>query len=94
MKEIQSIIENICKDTPEYAQPLKRLRVICMDKTAEALADGYLSGVHDIILILQDYLKDEKDGKTVRDQLKEQALNAAQANFKIQRSNDNTGQSK
>jgi hypothetical protein len=65
-----------------------------MDKTAEALADGYLSGVHDIVLMLQDYLKDEKEGKTMRDQLKEQALNAAQAKFKIQRSNDNTGQSK
>ena len=65
-----------------------------MDKTAEALADGYMSGVHDIVLMLQDYLKDEKEGKTMRDQLKEQALNAAQAKFKIQRSNDNTGQSK
>ena len=65
-----------------------------MDKTAEALADGYLSGVHDIVLMLQDYLKDDKEGKTMRDQLKEQALNAAQAKFKIQRSNDNTGQSK
>jgi hypothetical protein len=64
-----------------------------MDKIAEALADGYLSGVHDIILMLQDYMKD-KDGKSLRDQLKEQALNAAQTNFKIQRSNDNTGQSK
>jgi len=94
MEEIQSIIDGICKDTPEYAQPLERLRVICIDKTSEALADGYLSGVHDIVLMLQDYLKDDKEGKTMRDQLKEQALNAAQAKFKIQRSNDNTGQSK
>jgi S-adenosylmethionine:diacylglycerol 3-amino-3-carboxypropyl transferase len=93
MKEIQSIIENICSEQPQYAQPLERLRIISMDKIAEALADGYLSGVHDIILMLQDYMKD-KDGKSLRDQLKEQALNAAQANFKIQRSNDNTGQSK
>ena len=94
MKEIQSIIENICSEQPQYAQPLERLRVICIDKTAMSLADGYLSGVHDIILMLQDYMNDEKDGKTLRDQLKEQALNAAQAKFKIQRSNDNTGQSK
>ena len=94
MKEIQSIIDEVCAEQPKYAQPLERLRIICMDKTAEALADGYLSGVHDIVLMLQDYLKDEKEGKTMRDQLKEQALNAAQAKFKIQRSNDNTGQSK
>ena len=93
MKEIQSIIDDICSKHSQYAQPLERLRIISMDKVAEALADGYLSGVHDIILMLQDYLKDEKDGKTVRDQLKEQALNAAQANFKIQWSDDNTGQS-
>ena len=94
MKEIQSIIDEVCAEQPKYAQPLERLRIISMDKVAEALADGYLSGVHDIILMLQDYLKDEKDGKTVRDQLKEQALNAAQANFKIQRSDDTSGQSK
>ena len=94
MKEIQSIIDEVCAEQPKYAQSLERLRIISMDKTAEALADGYLSGVHDIVLMLQDYLKDEKEGKTMRDQLKEQALNAAQAKFKIQRSNDNTGQSK
>jgi hypothetical protein len=93
MKEIQSIIDEVCAEQPKYAQPLERLRIISMDKVAEALADGYLSGVHDIILMLQDYMKD-KDGKSLRDQLKEQALNAAQTNFKIQRSNDNTGQSK
>ena len=93
MKDIQSIIDEVCAEQPKYAQPLERLRIITMDKIAEALADGYLSGVHDIILMLQDYMKD-KDGKSLRDQLKEQALNAAQANFKIQRSNDNTGQSK
>ena len=65
-----------------------------MDKTATALADGYMSGVHDVILMLQDYMKDEKDGKTLRDQLKEQALNAAQTNAKLQRPNRNTRKSK
>ena len=87
MKEIQSIIDEVCAEQPKYAQALERLRVISMDKTAEALADGYLSGVHDVILMLQDYIKDKKDGKSMRDQLKEQALNAAQANSEIQRSN-------
>ena len=94
MKEIQSIIDEVCDKQPEHSQPLERLRILTMDKTATALADGYMSGIDDVILMLQDYMKSEKDGKTLRDQLKEQALNAAQANFKIQRSNDNTGQSK
>jgi hypothetical protein len=93
MKEIQSIIDEVCAEQPKYAQPLERLRIITMDKTAEALADGYLSGVHDIILMLQDYMKD-KDGKSLRDQLKEQALNAAQTSIKIQRSDHNSGKSK
>ena len=93
MKEIQSIIDEVCAEQPKYAQPLERLRIITMDKTAEALADGYLSGVHDIILMLQDYMKD-KDGKTMRDQLKEEALNAAQTSSKLQRSNRNTRKSK
>ena len=93
MKEIQSIIENICSEQPQYAQPLERLRIISMDKVAEALADGYLSGIHDIILMLQDYMKDE-DGKTIKERLKKQALNAAQANDKLQRSDDTSGQSK
>ena len=93
MKEIQSIIDEVCAEQPKYAQPLERLRIITMDKTAEALADGYLSGVHDVILMLQDYMKD-KDGKSLRDQLKEQALNAAQTSFKIQRSDHNSGKSK
>tara|TARA_R100001086_G_C11723287_1_gene227530 strand:- start:65 stop:316 length:252 start_codon:yes stop_codon:yes gene_type:complete len=83
MKEIQSIIDEVCAEQPKYAQALERLRVISMDKTAEALADGYLSGVHDVILMLQDYIKDKKDGKSMRDQLKEQALNAAQANSEV-----------
>ena len=69
MKEIQSIIDEVCAEQPKYAQPLERLRVITMDKIAEALADGYLSGVHDIILMLQDYMKDEKGGKSMRDKL-------------------------
>jgi hypothetical protein len=94
MKEIQSIIDEVCDKRPEYSQPLERLRILTMDKTAEALADGYMSGVHDIILMLQDYMKDEKDGKTLRDQLKEQALNAAQTKPKVQRSNNNSRQSK
>ena len=94
MKEIQSIIDDICVKHPQYAQPLERLRIISMDKVAEALADGYLSGIHDIILMLQDYMKDNKEGKTMRDQLKEQALNAAQTNDKLQRSNRTSRQSK
>ena len=94
MKEIQSIIDEVCDKQPEYAQPLERLRILTMEKTAEALADGYMSGVHDIILMLQDYMKDEKDGKSMRDKLKEQALNAAQTSFKIQRSDHNSGKSK
>jgi len=93
MKEIQSIIDEVCAEQPKYAQPLERLRIISMDKVAEALADGYLSGVHDIILMLQDYMKD-KDGKSLRDQLKEQALNAAQTSFKVQRSDRSSGKSK
>jgi hypothetical protein len=93
MKDIQSIIDEVCAEQPKYAQPLERLRVLTMDKTAEALADGYLSGVHDIILMLQDYMKD-KDGKSMRDQLKEQALNAAHTQAKLQRPNRNSGKSK
>ena len=94
MKEIQSIIDKVCAEQPKYAQALERLRVISMDKTAEAVADGYLSGIHDVILMLQDYLKDSKDGKSMRDQLKEQALDAAQTNSKLQRSNRNTRSAK
>jgi len=94
MKEIQSIIDEVCDKQPEHSQPLERLRILTMDKTAAALADGYMSGVHDVILMLQDYMKDEKDGKTLRDQLKEQALNAAQTNAKLQRPNSNTRKSK
>ena len=93
MKEIQSIIDDICVKHSQYAQPLERLRIISMDKVAEALADGYLSGIHDIILMLQDCMKD-RDGKTIKERLKEQALNAAQANDKLQRSDDTSGQSK
>lgn len=65
-----------------------------MDKTAAALADGYMSGIDDVILMLQDYMKSEKDGKTLREQLKEQALNAAQTNAELQRTNGNTRKSK
>ena len=94
MKEIQSIIDEVCGKQPEYSQPLERLRILTMDKTAEALADGYMSGIDDVILMLQDYMKSEKDGKTLRDQLKEQALNAAQTNAELQRPNRNTRKSK
>ena len=79
---------------PKYAQPLERLRILTMEKTAEALADGYMSGVHDIILMLQDYMKDEIDCKSMRDKLKVQALNAAQTNAELQRPNRNTRKSK
>ena len=94
MKEIQSIINEVCAEQPKYAQPLERLRILTMDKIAEALADGYMSGVDDVILMLQDYLKTKKDGKTLRTQLKEQALNAAQTSSKLQRSDHNSGKSK
>jgi len=94
MKEIQSIIDEVCDKQPKYAKSLERLSILTMEKTAEALADGYMSGVHDIILMLQDYMKDEEDGKTLRDKLKEQALNAAQTNAKLQRTNGNTRKSK
>ena len=94
MKEIQSIIDEVCGKQPEYSQPLERLRILTMDKTAAALADGYMSGIDDVILMLQDYMKSEKDGKTLREQLKEQALNAAQTNAELQRTNGNTRKSK
>ena len=94
MKEKHSIIDEVCDKQPKYAQPLERLRILTMEKIAEALADGYMSGVHDIILMLQDYMKDEKDGKSMRDKLKEQALNAAQTNAELQRPNRNTRKSK
>jgi len=94
MKEIQSIIDEVCAEQPKYAQPLERLRVLTIDRIAEALADGYMSGVDDVILMLQDYLKTKKDGKTLRTQLKEQALNAAQTNVKLQRTNRNPRKSK
>tara|TARA_R110002020_G_scaffold2335_6_gene10794 strand:+ start:3580 stop:3864 length:285 start_codon:yes stop_codon:yes gene_type:complete len=94
MKEIQSIIDEVCDKQPEYSQPLERLRILTMDKTAAALADGYMSGIDDVILMLQDYMKSEKDGKTLREQLKEQALNAAQTNAELQRTNGNTRKSK
>ena len=94
MKEIQSIIDEVCAEQPKYAQPLERLRVLTIDRIAEALADGYMSGVDDVILMLQDYLKTKKDGKTLRTQLKEQALNAAQTNVKLQRTNRNSRKSK
>ena len=94
MKEIQSIIDEVCDKQPRYAESLERLSILTMEKIAEALADGYMSGVHDIILMLQDYMKDEKDGKSMRDKLKEQALNAAQTNAKLQRTNRNSRKSK
>jgi len=94
MKEIQSIIDEVCDKQPEYSQPLERLRILTMDKTAAALADGYMSGIDDVILMLQDYMKSEKDGKPLREQLKEQALNAAQTNAELQRTNGNTRKSK
>tara|TARA_R110002167_G_scaffold199371_1_gene402599 strand:+ start:438 stop:722 length:285 start_codon:yes stop_codon:yes gene_type:complete len=94
MKEIQSIIDEVCDKQPRYAESLERLSILTMEKTAEALADGYMSGIDDVILMLQDYMKAEKDGKTLRDQLKEQALNAAQTNAKLQRTNRNSRKSK
>ena len=94
MKEIQSIIDEVCDKQPEHSQPLKRLRILTMDKTAAALADGYMSGIDDVILMLQDYMKSEKDAKPLREQLKEQALNAAQTNAELQRTNGNTRKSK
>ena len=94
MKEIQSIIDEVCDKQPRYAESLERLSILTMEKTAEALADGYMSGIDDVILMLQDYMKAEKDGKTLRDQLKEQALNAAQTNAKLQRPNRNSRKSK
>jgi|MGYP000017544564 hypothetical protein len=94
MKEIQSIIDEVCDKQPKSAESFRRLSSLTMEKIAEALADGYMSGVHDIILMLQDYMKDEKDGKSMRDKLKEQALNAAQTNAKLQRTNRNSRKSK
>ena len=94
MKEIQSIIDEVCDKQPKSAESFRRLSSLTMEKIAEALADGYMSGVDDIILMLQDYLKAEDNGKTLRDKLKEQALNAAQTNAELQRTNRNTRKSK
>ncbi len=89
MKEIESIIEEVTNKN--NAQALERLRVKTIDAQAEALADGYLSGIHDVILMLQDYMKDG-----LKDKLKEQALKARETQTKssVQRSNNNTGKSK
>ena len=89
MNEIESIIEEVTNKN--NAQALERLRVKTIDAQAEALADGYLSGIHDVILMLQDYMKDG-----LKDKLKEQALKARETQSKssVQRSNNNTGKSK
>lgn len=89
MKEIESIIKEVTNK--KNAQALERLRVKTIDAQAEALADGYLSGIHDVILMLQDYMKDG-----LKDKLKEQALKARETQTKssVQRSNNNTGKSK
>ncbi len=89
MNEIESIIEEVTNKN--NAQALERLRVKTIDAQAEALADGYLSGIHDVILMLQDYMKDG-----LKDKLKEQALKARETQTKssVQRSNNNTGKSK
>tara|TARA_R100000458_G_scaffold9322_1_gene7424 strand:+ start:937 stop:1206 length:270 start_codon:yes stop_codon:yes gene_type:complete len=89
VKEIESIIEEVTNKN--NAQALERLRVKTIDAQAEALADGYLSGIHDVILMLQDYMKDG-----LKDKLKEQALKARETQTKssVQRSNNNTGKSK
>ena len=89
MNEIESIIEEVTNKN--NAQALERLRIKTLDAQAEALADGYLSGIHDVILMLQDYMKDG-----LKDKLKEQALKARETQTKssVQRSNNNTGKSK
>ena len=89
MNEIESIIEEVTNKN--NAQALERLRVKTIDAQAEALADGYLSGIHDVILMLQDYIKDG-----LKDKLKQQALKARETQTKssVQRSNSNTRKSK
>lgn len=89
MKEIESIIKEVTNK--KNAQALERLRVKTIDAQAEALADGYLSGIHDVILMLQDYIKDG-----LKDKLKQQALKARETQTKssVQRSNSNTRKSK
>jgi len=89
VKEIESIIKEVTNK--KNAQALERLRIKTMDAQAEALADGYLSGIHDVILMLQDYMKDG-----LKDKLKQQALKARETQTKssVQRSNSNTGKSK
>lgn len=89
MKEIESIIKEVTNK--KNAQALERLRIKTIDAQAEALADGYLSGIHDVVLMLQDYMKDG-----LKDKLKEQALKARETQTKssVQRSNNNTGKSK
>ena len=89
MKEIESIIKEVTNN--KNAQALERLRIKTLDAQAEALADGYLSGIHDVVLMLQDYMKDG-----LKDKLKEQALKAreTQAKSSVQRSNNNTRKSK
>ena len=89
MKEIESIIKEVTNK--KNAQALERLREKTIDAQAEALADGYLSGIHDVILMLQDYIKDG-----LKDKLKQQALKARETQTKssVQRSNSNTGKSK
>jgi len=89
VKEIESIIKEVTNK--DNGQALERLRIKTLDAQAEALADGYLSGIHDVVLMLQDYMKDG-----LKDKLKEQALKAreTQAKSTLQRSNNNTRKSK
>jgi phage shock protein A len=57
VKELTTIIDDI--RTKDNAQALERLRIKTTEMQAEALADGYLSGIHDAILMLQDYIKQD-----------------------------------
>ncbi len=90
MKELITIIDDIRTD--DNAQALERLRIKTTEMQAEALADGYLSGIHDAILMLQDYIKQD----SIKDKLKQEALKAreTQTKSKVQRSNGNSRKSK
>ncbi len=90
MKELTTIIDDIRTD--DNAQALERLRIKITEMQAEALADGYLSGISDAILMLQDYIKQD----SIKDKLKQEALKAreTQTKSKVQRSNGNSRKSK
>tara|TARA_A100001515_G_C4500701_1_gene186579 strand:+ start:243 stop:515 length:273 start_codon:yes stop_codon:yes gene_type:complete len=90
VKELTTIIDDIRTD--DNAQALERLRIKITEMQAEALADGYLSGISDAILMLQDYIKQD----SIKDKLKQEALKAreTQTKSKVQRSNGNSRKSK